>query len=100
MQVDFAFIDVEAMDVECLEGMKETIKRSPNLVIGTEWSGYSAIYTRDVYLVHLKDILEWFKTINYKFYQPATDSNYIRQMDCKKNETFLELSLQQALDMT
>lgn len=39
--VDFALIDVERMEIECLEGMKETILRSPNIVITLEWSGSS-----------------------------------------------------------
>ena len=39
--VDFALIDVERMEVECLEGMKATILRSPNIVITLEWSGKS-----------------------------------------------------------
>ena len=39
--IDFALIDVERSEVECLQGMKQTILRSPNIVIMCEWSGHS-----------------------------------------------------------
>ena len=66
--IDFALVDVERLDVECLEGMKETIKRSPNMKIAIEWSGYSAHMSRDIYLQHLRDLLDWFEELKYKFW--------------------------------
>ena len=53
--------------MECLEGMKETIKRSPDLIMVVEWSGRSEHWPRDVYLEHFKALLDWFETLNYKF---------------------------------
>ena len=37
--VNFALIDVEKMEIGCLEGMKETLRRSPDLIIMCEWAG-------------------------------------------------------------
>lgn len=37
--LDFALIDVERLEVECLSGLMETIGRSPNLVLVVEWAG-------------------------------------------------------------
>jgi hypothetical protein len=33
-------IDAERLEVKVLRGMKETIKRSPNLIIITEWVNF------------------------------------------------------------
>lgn len=38
-QVNFALIDTERMELEVFNGMKETILRSPNIIILCEWSG-------------------------------------------------------------
>ena len=37
--VDFVLIDVETMEVYALQGMVETIARSPNIIIMCEWWG-------------------------------------------------------------
>lgn len=39
--LDFALIDVERLEVECLEGMRETILRSPKLILMVEWMNVS-----------------------------------------------------------
>lgn len=39
--IDFALLDVERLEVECLYGMKETILRSPNIIILCEWANVS-----------------------------------------------------------
>ena len=41
VKIDFALIDVEYLELESLEGMKELIDRSPNLIIVIEWAGHS-----------------------------------------------------------
>ena len=56
----FAYIDVQWVDVECLEGMKKTIERSPDLIIVTEWTAFSKLMPRDQYVEHLKTLLLWF----------------------------------------
>jgi FkbM family methyltransferase len=37
--LDFVLIDVQGLEVECLEGLKETMLRSPDLVLCVEWMG-------------------------------------------------------------
>ena len=37
--VNFALIDTERMELEVFNGMKNTILRSPNIIILCEWSG-------------------------------------------------------------
>ena len=39
--LNFALIDVERLETECLEGFKETIRRSPDFVLTVEWAGVS-----------------------------------------------------------
>jgi len=57
---NFAFVDVEMLEVECLEGMKEIIKRSPDLSIAIEWSGRSEHWPQDEYIKHFTSLLDWF----------------------------------------
>ncbi len=64
--IDFALVDVERMQVEALEGMKETILKSPNIVIMCEWSGYS-FNSKDIDRSK-RSLLEWFKSHGFKFY--------------------------------
>ena len=65
--IDFALIDVQASEVECLEGMKETILRSPKIIIMCEWAGVS-INSRD-YKQKVDKLLEWFQSLKFKFYR-------------------------------
>jgi hypothetical protein len=37
--INFALIDTERMELEVFNGMKQTILRSPNIIILCEWSG-------------------------------------------------------------
>ena len=60
VKIDFALIDVEMLDLECLEGMKEVIKRSPNIIIVIEWSGYSSHISQQEYDKRLGELLTWF----------------------------------------
>ena len=45
------------MEVECLEGMRETIGRSPNLIVMCEWSAYSL--TSADFARRKQELLEW-----------------------------------------
>lgn len=38
VKLDFALIDVETLEIKALDGMREVIKRSPNLVMFVEWT--------------------------------------------------------------
>ena len=60
VKVDFALIDVEMLDLECLEGMKKVMKRSPNIIIVIEWSGYSIHLDQREYEKRLTNLLKWF----------------------------------------
>ena len=60
VKIDFALIDVEMLDLECLEGMKKVMKRSPNIKIAIEWSGYSLRLSHAEYEKRLTDLLKWF----------------------------------------
>ena len=64
--LDFALIDVERMEIECLEGLSNTIARSPNFILYVEWSGVS-FNTKDLTSKKEK-LLDWFIQKNYKFY--------------------------------
>lgn len=60
LKVDFALIDVEFMELHCLEGMKRVMKRSPNLIFVIEWSGYSYHISQEEYDRRLLDLWAWF----------------------------------------
>lgn len=59
VKVDFALIDVQYLELECLEGMKEVMKRSPNLIIVIEWSGYSIHMVQTEYEKRVYEMLVW-----------------------------------------
>jgi FkbM family methyltransferase len=65
--IDFALIDVERFELECLEGMKRTIARSPNIVIMCEWSNRSN-NSEDKDWSRKNGLLEWFIANGFKFY--------------------------------
>jgi hypothetical protein len=64
---DFALIDVEGSELECLEGMKETILRSPNLVIMCEWWNQS--HNSPDAGAKIDTLLDWFTANRYKFHR-------------------------------
>jgi FkbM family methyltransferase len=71
-QLDFALIDVERLEVECLEGMKKTIEQSPDLVLMVEWMNKS-VNSHDI-TQRIQDLLEWFATtLKYRFYIMASE---------------------------
>ena len=47
--------------------MKETILRSPNIVIMCEWAGYSN-NSKDG-KKKIKDLIDWFVSLKFKFYR-------------------------------
>ena len=96
MVADFAFMDVELLEVPVLEGMKETIKRSPNLIIVIEWSGKSQLWTQDVYIEHFSALLDWFETLNYKFWHPNLRLLKIEPQTCDKIK-FIQMSKERFL---
>ena len=67
--IDFMLMDVQYLEVACLEGMKETIMRSPNIVMYVEWSGRTPDFTdiRD----RRNQLLDWFVDLEFKFYLPG-----------------------------
>jgi FkbM family methyltransferase len=65
-ELDFLLIDVQGLEVECLEGLKETMLRSPNLVLCVEWMGTS--YTAGMSSRRREDLLDWFQNRKYKTY--------------------------------
>lgn len=64
--LDFALIDVERLEVECMEGMLETIRRSPNLVMMVEWMNIS-VNTNNI-AERIKILLDELTTLRYKYY--------------------------------
>lgn len=89
VKVDFALIDVEMLDLECLEGMKKVIKRSPNIIIVIEWSGYSLELSQTEYNKRLKDLLTWFEEENINLWKVVRSSYgfYInRPATCEKEK--------------
>ena len=66
---NFMLMDVQMVEVEALEGMKETISRATDLIILCEWSGYSIHLTEEEYVVRLRNLLKWFEERKFKFYQ-------------------------------
>ena len=66
---NFMLMDVQMLEVEALEGMKETIARATDLIIICEWSGFSIHMGQAEYVPRLKKLLTWFEELNFKFYQ-------------------------------
>jgi len=52
--------------------MKETILRSPNIVIMCEWSGYS-INSKDA-KKKIQDLINWFASLKFRFYRLGSRS--------------------------
>ncbi len=84
-------IDVERSEVECLEGMKETILRSPNIVIMCEWAGYSN-NSKEI-KKKITDLINWFASLNFKFYR-----TWSRPPNCSP-QVFTEVSTQYVISM-
>lgn len=72
--------------------MKKTIERSPGMIIVTEWTAYSKLWPRDVYLQHLKDLLTWFDNLKYRYWKLGTGNNTV----CS-NTRFDEMTREQLL---
>lgn len=58
--VDFVLIDTEMSEIEVLEGMKDTIRRSPNMIIVAEWSGYSKNMNDQEFSSRRDALMAWF----------------------------------------
>ena len=66
IKLDFVLIDVEQMELEALYGMKEIVKRSPDLIILTEWQEWGkANKEREFGL----KVVNFFLDLKYKVYQ-------------------------------
>jgi hypothetical protein len=65
--LDFVLTDTQGMEVECLEGLKETMQRSPNMVLVVEWMGYS--YTPEMTKERRGELLDWFAVRGYRVYE-------------------------------
>ena len=69
VKFDFALIDPEFMELEVMEGMTETIARSPNMIIMIEWWGQ--YYLKNGMTEKMKKVGEKLKELesrNFKFY--------------------------------
>jgi len=82
-------------EIECLEGMKAVIARSPNIILIVEWSGYSKNMEDDVYNSRRDSLLRWFGEKNFMFYRIDREQlgGEAIPRSCEK-EVFLELSHQ------
>ena len=67
MIVDFVLMDVQMMEVDALEGMKETIRRSPNIVLNVEWTGYT--HYPDGFQARKYAIVDFFVELGFNFYE-------------------------------
>lgn len=65
--IDFALIDVERLEVECLEGMKAVIRRSPGIVMMVEWSGAS-VNTANIDS-SIDQLLDWLIAEKFTFWE-------------------------------
>ena len=68
-KINFALIDPEYMEFEVMEGLMETISRSPNMIIMIEWWGQEYINSRNVdKLKKTGELLKELERRGYKFY--------------------------------
>ena len=93
--IDFVLIDVESMEVYAIQGMVETIARSPNIIIMCEWWGwYFKGYNMPQKLKQLDDLVRSMHERKFKFY-------YLDKAKMGCNDIrFIELSLEQVLSHT
>ena len=82
MKLDFALIDVERMEIQALDGMKEVITRSPDMIIVCEWTNQPVQITPEEFNRRSKILLKWFYERKYVFY------NTIPKGEC--NEAYFE----------
>ena len=66
---NFILMDVQMLELEALEGMKETLARATDLIILCEWSAYSIHLKQTEYVPRMKSLLKWLEDHKYKFYQ-------------------------------
>lgn len=101
VKVDFALIDVEKSELECLEGMKKIISRSPNIKIIIEWAGRGVTMTTEQYNAKRDEILAWFYDNNFTFYiidrEDLAGQAFTRT--CEDKENFIAVDIQGVRDI-
>jgi hypothetical protein len=61
----------------------------------TEWTAYSKVWPRDVYVTHLKELLAWFEDLKYKFWRLGNQNG----QNCFK-KPFVQMSKAELLELT
>ena len=80
VKIDFALIDTERLELQVLEGLLETIARSPNMAIMCEW--WPKDYKERGQGTQMETIVRWLKDRKYRFYyqskNPAGNCNDVQ----------------------
>jgi len=67
--LDFVLIDVERMELDVINGMKNLILKSPNIIIFCEWSGN--YFRTSGETQKMIDVVAWFVEHKFRFFQMA-----------------------------
>ena len=94
---NFILMDVQMLELEALEGMKETLARATDLIVLCEWSGYSIHLNQTEYIPRMKSLLKWLEEHQYKSYEIKFQAS--RTGSCSKHH-FSELSLEEFVKMS
>lgn len=98
VRANFALIDVERLELECLEGMKRVIENSPDLIMVVEWSGYTNSENAKEYQTRARALIEWLAGRKYKFYKlNRSADNPPKNCDY---ESFIEMNVDQVMEMS
>lgn len=98
LKVDFILMDVQLLEVETLDGMRELIARSTDLIIYTEWVAISIKLPKKEYDIRLRNLLTWLVEHKFKFYKMGFVDGFRSSGGACEKAPLIEMSMKELID--